>query len=115
MGTWDAGIFEDDVALDVRAAFEDALSQGLSVSTATEKIRHEFAEQLQDDDDGPVVYLALAALQAEQGEVQPKIRNKALDVIAAGKGLTRWEESDPVTLQKRKQVLEELRERLLAL
>jgi hypothetical protein len=114
MGTWGAGIFDDDVALDVRATFEDALSAGLNVAEAIQKVLEELAEAVEDEDDGPVVYLALSALQLEQGEVQPDIRDKALMIIATGQGLGRWEEAGPDAVRERKQVLERLKGSLSA-
>ncbi|OGS50963.1 MAG: hypothetical protein A3K65_03900 [Euryarchaeota archaeon RBG_16_68_12] len=62
MGAWGCGIFEDDVALDVRGGFEEAVNGGASVEETTRMILEEYAEGLEDAGDGPVIYRALAAL-----------------------------------------------------
>ena len=112
MGTWGAGIFEDDVAMDVRDSFEAALAEGLNVRSATERVLEEHEEALEDIDEGPVVRLALAALQLEQGVLQPGIRDHALTVINQGQDLDRWEEAGEEAVAERRQVLEELAQRL---
>jgi hypothetical protein len=113
-GTWGVGIFNDDVALDVRDAFEDALSDGFDVPAATRRVLREFAERIEDIDDGPVIYLALTALQLERGSLQPEIREQALRIIATSQSLARWEGADPAILVERKHVLEQLKAHLSA-
>ncbi len=114
MGTWGTGIFDDDVALDVRDAFEDALSDGLDISAATRRALEEFGSAAEDSDDGPIIYLALAALQLQREALQPEIREKVLHLIATGEGLGRWEDADPAALTDRKLVLETLKTKLAA-
>ncbi len=113
MGAWGAGIFEDDLALDVRASFEDALEAGRSVGEATEQVLESFRESLQDPDEGPVIYLALAASQLEQGELEPAVRDRAVEIIDRGEGLERWEEAGQEALSERRRELQRLRARLL--
>ena len=114
MGTWDYGIFDNDTALDVRGDFEGALAEGLDVEAATERIFDEYAEALDDPDDGPVIRLALAALQLEHGALQPAVRDAALEVIDGGEGIRRFEEEWPEGVPDRTRVLQELRVRLVA-
>ena len=109
MGAWGYGIFEDDVALDVRGDFEEAVNGGASIEEASAVILGEYAEELEDVDDGPVVYLALAALQVERGRVQDPIRREALRVIDEGTNLPRWEDAGEEALTARKRVLDDLR------
>jgi len=115
MGTRDSGIFEDDVALDVRVTFEEALAEGLDVDAATRRVLEEFATYVNDVDDGPLVWFALAALQLEQGALQAEVRRQALAAIERGTNLARWtEQGDPDLLAARRRALEELRGGLLA-
>jgi hypothetical protein len=114
MGTWGVGIFDDDVALDIRDAFEDALANGLSVAVATQKILEDFAEYLEDSDDRPVIFLALTALQLEQGTLQPDMREMALRIIASGEAMACWQDTDATTQAERVQVLETLQSNLVA-
>ena len=109
MGTWGTGIFDDDLAADIQGDFDQALEDGLTVKEATQRVIEAYQEVLEDEDEGPVVYLALATLQLEQDELQPEIRKKALEIIETGKGLARWEEAGGEELAERKQVLEDLK------
>src|SRR4051812_28049419 len=96
MGAWGTDIFEDDVASDVRSTFEDELEGGGSVAHATAVVLREWSEAFEDENDGPIVWLALAALQLDRGQLQGRVRNEALAVIDAGNNQRRWdEESTP--------------------
>ncbi len=112
MGTWGTGIFDDDIAGDVSDAFEDELASGADVSTAAKHVLASFGDAVDDSDEGPVICLALAALQLEQGALDDDIRRRALEIIDTGEGLDRWEEVGPPKLLERKQVLENLRVQL---
>lgn len=114
MGVWGTGIFDDDLAMDIQGEFEEALDEGLSVKEATQRILEDFEDVLEDEDEGPIVYLVLAVLQLEQDELQPEIRQKALKIIEFGQGLARWEEAGEEEMAERKQVLEDLKAKLIA-
>ncbi len=92
MGNWGIGIMQDDVAIDTAINFKEALSEGLSVAAATDHLLQDPVYDL-DGDDGPVTFLALAALQLWHGALQQDNRDKALGIIASGMGLWRWEDS----------------------
>lgn len=113
MGSWGSGIFDDDVAADVKSAFEAALEAGATVPAATREVREEFGGALEDDDDGPIVILALASLQWERGKLQERLKKQALGILDAGRGLERWEDQGERALTERRAIYEQLR-RLLA-
>lgn len=115
MGTWGYGIFDDDLAMDIRSSFGGALSSGASLEKATEQVLEEYAEELRDLDEGPIVYLALAALHSERGRVLASVRQRALRTIERGEGLARWEEEGQEAVQARKRVLEYLRQSLTSI
>jgi hypothetical protein len=108
MGTCGTGIFDDDTTCDVRDTFEDAMSEGLDARAATDRVLSDDAFDLEDADDGPLVWLALAALQLEHGGIGFDVRGNALRIIEVGEGLDRWEEASEGLLEERKRVLEEL-------
>ena len=112
MGTWGTGIFDNDTAGDLRDAFEDELAIVANVVTATENVLTKFASDLDDVDYGPVIYLALAALQLEQDALQQDMRKRALEIIDSGEGLDGWEEAGPLKVQERQQVLKDFRAQL---
>jgi hypothetical protein len=112
LGTWSAKIFDDDLAMDVREAFDNALSDGLNASRATRKVIEQYELELEDHDDGAVIYLALASLQLEHNALEHPIKAATLSIIKSGQGLERWEESGLEALTERKRILEELRMKL---
>lgn len=114
MGAHGVEVFDDDVALDVQATFEEALEEGASVRAATKRVLDEYEDALDDPDDGPIIWLALATLHLEQGAVQPRVRREALAVIAAGSDLARWEDAGEEVATERRQVLAALKARLEA-
>jgi hypothetical protein len=113
MGTWGYDIFDNDVAADVRSQFENELEIGGSVAHATSVALREWAEALDDPEDGPCVWLALAALQADRHALQGNVRDHAVQVIDSGAGFAGWDqEASPEEYAGRKRELEELRARL---
>lgn len=111
MGTSGAGIFQDDTALDVRDRYRELLALGHDDSDVIASIR-EGLGSAEDDEDGAVVALALAAVQWEYGRLDDDVRDRALEVIDSGLDLRRWEGSR--LLQKRRSVLSGLRAKLLS-
>jgi hypothetical protein len=113
VGAWETGIFDDDLALDIKDIFEEALKENGDIQSATEHILNEYEDVIEDEDDGPIVYLALGVLQLEHGSIQPEIKEQVIDIIEHGRGLERWEEAGKEALENRKNVLEELKKRIL--
>lgn len=107
MGNWGTGIFDDDVSSDVGNVFEEALDDGLNIHQASQQVLEYFANGLEDDDEGPVIYLALAGLQMQYEDLYPEIRSKTLAILEAGGGMERWEGFRYET--ERWQVLEQFR------
>lgn len=113
MGAWGFGIFDDDTACDVREAYNQLLAEGASGATATRVLRRDWKEIFDDDDDGPVAWLALAASQWKVGLLEERIKSKALKLIDTGKALVIWGET-PKLLQRRQAALQQLRDMLLS-
>lgn len=111
MGTHGVALFHDDVANDVREDFLRLLRHGHSADDATKAVLKQWSTSKADVDDGPVVWLALAATQWEYGQLQDEVRQRAVDVIDTGADLGRWSGS---LLDRRRKVLDELRAKLLS-
>lgn len=108
MGTWGPGILQDDVAADVQVMFGDALASGMSVERASREVLRELpGEMITDDDDGPVIMLALAALQLQHQALDPYVRDQALATIASGAAIYRWEGVRPELQAVRARILEQ--------
>jgi hypothetical protein len=115
MSTWGYDIFDNDEANDIRALFEDELNVRASVAHATAEVLRESKDSLDDPESGPIIWLALAALQLDHSELQDNVRDHALAVIDSGADLKRWEEEgNAEDVAGRTRVLKELRERLVA-
>lgn len=108
MGAWGTAIFSDDTARDVRESYVDLLGDGLTGPDATKALLDEWSGSLEDPDDAPVFWLALAATQWKCGRLETHVRQQAFNVIENGSDLARWK-SRAKDLKKRKLVLERLR------
>jgi len=95
MGSWDPGLFSDDLACDVRDDYRALIEDELDDDAATRQILTSHAELIDDPDDGPVVWLALAVTQSRIGRLDPAVAQRALSVISSGEGLARWSERGP--------------------
>jgi hypothetical protein len=105
-------IFDADLAADVRSAFEKRLKKSNSVEETTAFVLKKFKFALEDTDDEPIIFLALAALQLEQGAIQEQVRARALEIIDSGQDLQRWEEESTEIFEARKQVLLDLKAKI---
>src|SRR5262245_65998029 len=90
MGASGTGIFCDDVACDVRAQFRGSLADDKTAAEARRSVLRDWRPALEDEDDGPVIWLALAATQCRYGCLEKQVRAKALAIIDSGKDLERW-------------------------
>lgn len=63
MGAWGMAIFADDLAAGLKGDFRDLIGDGLSTTDAVEMLITEYREALEDPEDQPVFWLALAAIQ----------------------------------------------------
>ena len=111
MGSWGIELFADDVACDVRDDYRELIEDGVDDDDATAQVLERYGETAADDDDGPVIWLAVAVSQWEIGRLVPQIRARALAVIDSGADLERWSD-EPDLLAQRRAVLEEIRQQL---
>ena len=63
MGAWGPALFSDDLACDVRDEYRGLIEDGIDDDAATRQILNSQADALNDPDEGPVVWLALAVTQ----------------------------------------------------
>ena len=108
MGTWSTGVFDDDLAVDLRTEYRSLLEQGLSGPAATDAL---LARGRPDEDEEPVFWIALAATQSRLGRLEERVRDRALALVE--RDLERWAAEPPMVVRKRRKVLDELRDELL--
>ena len=113
MGTWGTAIFSDDLASDIRNDYIALLQKDTTNEDATDQLMRKYQQSIGDADEGPVFWLALAAIQWKYGRLLPLVKDHALQVIDGETDLRRWAES-PQELGKRRKVLEALRDQLLS-
>ncbi len=113
MSAWGTGIFANDMAADVRVAFRRKTDDGKTPTAARKEMLQKLKPALADSDDGPIIWLALAATQIECNCLEELVRTKALSIIDAGGDIERWRETgDPKLVSGRKAVLARLRAKL---
>jgi len=96
----------------VRDGYIDLLGDGLSGPQATERLLAEWSSSLNDQNETPVFWLALAATQWKCGRQESRVLQEALNVIDNGSDLVRWKSSSDY--RKRQAVLQNLRAKLLS-
>lgn len=106
MGAWSTDLFGGDIARDVRENYVAYLTMGQAGRAATKQILADYADELTDPQDGPVVWLALAVTQWTYGRLEPRVKAKALKVITGGADLACW---DPEDQPRRRRVLKRVR------
>ena len=79
-------LFASDLAQDVRAEFNARRDEGASVADATGAVVAAFRHLLEREAEGPVVIVALAALQWRDGGLSATFRDAALDLLREGHG-----------------------------
>ena len=94
MGTRGHGLFDDDLALDVKASFDRAVARGASAAEAAaglmegelaREVLEEFREDDRDDmfwEENRGLFYAIASIQLEHGVLQEVVRQQALQAIA---------------------------------
>lgn len=80
MGAWGSGIYENDTALDIRDMLEEALDEdGLNSKVISEVVA--YIEGLDDEDEAPLAWIALADMLAEVGKLTVPLKERALSYI----------------------------------
>jgi hypothetical protein len=100
--------FASDLAAEVRREFASRADHGVAIEQATRDVLAHFRDLLTDPQEGPVVFLALAAAQLRAGRLLPFIRDTALDLIRTGEARRAYASTDPALSRQRRQLLEAL-------
>ena len=115
MGTWNASINGNDTAQDLKQEYQAAFFYN-DVQTALSKIdayvRSMFDET--DVEEWSCYYYSLADFMWKHGILTEDVRARAISMIDSGFGLEIWELEGTATLNKRKKLLAEFREKLLS-
>ena len=78
MGAWGPKLYQDDVAEDVRDYYKDQLKRGKTNEEVTNELIEDNYDIIQDEDEAPVFWFALADTQWNLGRLLPSVKEKAL-------------------------------------
>ncbi len=112
MGTWGTGLYQNDIGLDVRDYYQDQLHRGKTGAQITGELLNIYSDSIQDPDDAPQFWLALADTQWNLGRLQEDVRSHALQCLSDPHTALRWREESPKAYAKFLSVLQALREKL---
>lgn len=112
MGAWGTGLYQDDTAYDIKEDYITYLKVGMTNEEATRKIIEENDWCFEYEDEGALLWFALADTQWKYGRLLDEVKEKAIRCIDSGVDLEKWREEDEKLCEKRKKVLEALKERL---
>lgn len=113
MGAWGHGIRQDDFVLDVVGVFEDHLKAGQGVADATNAVKAKFSAAIEDTDDGPLFWIALADLQWSYGDLEPEVLRRVREDFDSGRSLDPWRE-DQRGLSRRRAAIEKFISKIAA-
>jgi hypothetical protein len=88
--------------------FEDALNTRGSAERAAETVLSELSDDLDDEDDAVVIWLALATLLLDHGVRHHRVIDEAKRILRAGAGLERWKAAGQTALAERMSVYDGL-------
>jgi hypothetical protein len=91
--------------------YRELVGDGLSGPEATDELTRQWGDLLDDPDESPVFWLALASTQWKAGRLEPRVLANALAVMDSGSDLRRWQHDEKL-LATRTKVLGELRQQL---
>ena len=115
MGAWSTSINGNDTAEDLKQEYTVAFWKfevPEALQLLDEYVRQDFDES--DPEEWVNYYYSLADFMWKKGILTDEVRDKAVAMIDSGFGLDIWEEAGEKTLQSRKKVLAEFREKLLS-
>ena len=113
MGAWGTRLYQDDVAEDVKTYYKEQLGKGRSGEEITAEMIELNSAEIEDPEDGPVFWFALADTQWNLGRLEDHVKERALYHIDEGSDLKRWED-DSKEMRTRAEVLGKLKEKLLS-
>lgn len=112
MACWGPKLYQDDIAQEVRNQYKDQLKRGVSNEDITNKLIAIYQNLLDDIDDAPIFWFALADTQWELGRLLPNVKLNAIKWLTNDFNLKKWELESPKNVTIRKEVLKNLLKKL---
>lgn len=93
MGTWNVGIFQNDIADDVKDEYIDCLREGLSDEEADKKVIKNNLDIINlESYDSVEFWLGLAMIEWKYGRLQEHTKQKAMELAIDDKYLELWKD-----------------------
>lgn len=112
MSAWGTGLYQSDIANDVKSTYLGLLKKGKDNETALSETIDMFADAIADVDDAPLFWMALADQQWKLGRLQNEVKEQAISSIESELGSLLWYEQSAKLGKQREQVLAELKAQL---
>jgi hypothetical protein len=114
MASWGPKLYQDDVTEDVRDYYKDQLKRGKTNEEVTRVLIEDNEDIIQDEDEAPVFWFALADTQWNLGRLLSDVKEKALEYLKSESNLKKWEEEaiSKKEYKIREKVLQELEQKL---
>lgn len=112
MGIWGVGLYQNDIALDVKSAYKSLLKKGLTDKEAEEKLLDIYCGITADRDESPFFWMALADTQWNLGRLDENVKRKAFEAIATENSEDIFGVMGKAAVLRRKAVLKELENKL---
>lgn len=93
---------DDDTARDVHGDYMARFNAGKGPAEIMRELREAWAGTIDDEDEGPVFWVAVAKAQWDCGHLGEDVLVRVRGMVERGEGLARWEEEGPKALAKRK-------------
>lgn len=108
MGTWGTGLYDNDIARDVRGDYIDGLRRGKD----GKQLFQSLLDSYRDEPDMTLFWLSLADTQWEYGRLMPEVKSQALSLIEQGSAQNQWHDADAEKLSAWTETCHALMERL---
>ena len=114
MASWGPKLYQDDIAEDVKDYYKAQLKRGKTNEEVTKESIECNEDIIQDEDEAPVFWFALADTQWRLGRLLPSVKEKALEYLKSESNLKRWEKEaiNQREYKIREKMLQELEKKL---
>ena len=101
MGAWGAGIFDDDIALDIKDDYQNLLAFGILEEEVFQLAKDYYLLGNGAGDDDSIFWFVLATIQHKYGILTEEVKENTIRYIDSGEDLKNWEDGDPKSRKKR--------------
>lgn len=112
MGIWGPGLYQNDIAEDLRTEFAEMIKLGKTYTEATQTLIDQYKLVIDDKDDSQAFWISLADIQWKYGCLEQLVKSEALSSIDWDLAQNEWMSSYPQDVKKRGKILFDLKVKL---